>query len=117
MLSDGGENSAAKTLLDGLEAFEQEHRAPHPGDILLFHNAKGSNNLIGWFTGSPFYHAAIYAGNGMAVEARTPGVLHDTLEDRSGNYIVIPRRREKERPRCNGPCSRSEMDMTNGMSA
>ena len=80
----------SETIMDRLEIFEQERRAPKPGDILLFHNARGSNNLIGWFTGSPFYHVGIYAGSGKAVEARTPGVVHDTMEDRTGNYVVLP---------------------------
>ena len=68
----------------------QDAPTPNPGDILLFHNAKGLNRLITGFTHSPFYHVGIYAGDGTAVEARTPGVQHNDLKDRAGNYVVAP---------------------------
>ena len=63
---------------------------PQPGDILLFHNARGMNKLITWFTGSPFYHAALYAGEGRTVEARTPGVVRQDLRGRENDYVVAP---------------------------
>lgn len=63
---------------------------PQPGDILLFHNAKGLNRLITSFTGSPFYHVALYAGDGKTVEARTPGVLRQDLRGRENDFVVVP---------------------------
>ena len=63
---------------------------PRPGDILLFHNARGMNKLITWFTGSPFYHAALYAGDGHTVEARTPGVVRQDLRGRENDFVVAP---------------------------
>lgn len=63
---------------------------PEPGDILLFHNAKGLNKLITGFTHSPFYHAGLYAGDGNTVEARTPGVLRQDLQGREADYVVVP---------------------------
>lgn len=65
-------------------------RSPQPGDILLFHNARGTNNLTGWLTGSPFYHVGLYAGNGQVVEARPRGVVQDTLRDRLHDFMVVP---------------------------
>src|SRR5205807_36613 len=38
-------------------------RQPRPGDVLLFHRATGLNRVITWFTRSPYYHVAIYAGD------------------------------------------------------
>jgi uncharacterized protein YycO len=64
--------------------------APQPGDILLFHNARGTNNIASWLTGSPFYHVGIYAGDGKAVEARPRGVVHDTLRDRLHDFMIVP---------------------------
>lgn len=64
--------------------------APQPGDILLFHNARGLNRVITSFTGSPFYHAALYAGDGKTIEARTPGVLRGNLRGREGDFVVAP---------------------------
>ncbi len=63
---------------------------PKPGDILLFHNARGLNRLITGFTGSPFYHAALYAGEGRTVEARTPGVVSQDLWGRENDFVVAP---------------------------
>jgi hypothetical protein len=70
--------------------WRREGGAPKPGDILLFHKARGLNRLITWFTRSPFYHVALYAGDGRTVEARTRGVVHDTLRGREGNFRVLP---------------------------
>ena len=77
-------------ILDVVERDEVQNHKPKVGDILLFHNARGANNLIGWLTGSPFYHVGIYSGDEMVVEARTPGVLHDTLRDREKEYVALP---------------------------
>jgi hypothetical protein len=63
---------------------------PEPGDILLFHNARGLNKLITGFTRSPFYHAALYSGGGTTVEARTPGVLRQDLRGRENDFVVVP---------------------------
>lgn len=63
---------------------------PQPGDILLFHNARGLNRLITGFTGSPFYHAALYAGDNQTIEARTPGVLRGNLRGREKDFVVAP---------------------------
>ena len=65
-------------------------REPQPGDILLFHNARGMNKLITGFTRSPFYHVGLYAGEGKAVEARTPGVIRDDLRDRKNDFVTVP---------------------------
>ena len=77
-------------ILDVVERDEVKSRKPTPGDILLFHNARGANNLIGWLTGSPFYHVGLYAGDEMVVESRTQGVVHDTLRDRQKDYVALP---------------------------
>ncbi len=61
---------------------------PKPGDILLFYNARGLNRIITGFTGSPYYHAGIYAGDNTAVEARTPGVQWNALAERSHDFMV-----------------------------
>ncbi len=60
------------------------------GDILLFHNAKGINKFITVLTGSPFYHAALYSGDGTVVEAITSGVVIGDLSGREKDYIVVP---------------------------
>ena len=65
-------------------------RDPQPGDILLFHHARGENRFITLFTRSPFYHAAIYAGEGHAVESRPVGVRCNTLEGRENDFVVVP---------------------------
>ena len=61
-----------------------------PGDILLFHNARGLNRIITRFTKSPFYHAALYGGAGRTVEARTPGVVRQDLRGRENDFVVAP---------------------------
>ncbi len=83
--------SADSRSMDDTHVDESEPVAkPEPGDILLFHNAKGLNRLITAFTGSPFYHAALYAGDGKTVEARTPGVLRQDLRGRENDFVVAP---------------------------
>ncbi len=66
-------------------------RAPQPGDILLFHRAAGLNRFITWFTRSPYYHVAIYAGNNCVIEARPKGVVRRDLRTREGghHFVVI----------------------------
>lgn len=61
-----------------------------PGDILLFHHARGLNKLITGFTNSPYYHAAIYSGNRGVVEARTSGVQCGNLQGRERDFVVVP---------------------------
>ena len=63
-----------------------------PGDILLFHRATGESRIITWFTHSPYYHAAIYAGDLHVVESRPCGVVCRDLRSREGGHAfqVIP---------------------------
>ena len=63
---------------------------PQPGDILLFHHARGENRFITLFTRSPFYHAAIYAGAGNAIESRPSGVRCNSLQGRENDFVVVP---------------------------
>jgi len=64
---------------------------PKPGDILLFYRPwRGRDYFIRWVTRSPFYHTAIYAGNGTVIEARPKGVSHNDLRGREDAYLVIP---------------------------
>lgn len=71
-----------------------EHRPdglPLPGDILLFTDATGFSRLIPWFTGSRYYHVALYEGNGYVVEARPSGVVRRDIAHEEGNvFRVIP---------------------------
>ena len=60
------------------------------GDILLFHNAKGINKFITMLTSSPFYHVALYSGDGNVIEAITSGVVNGDLSGRDKDYIVVP---------------------------
>ena len=59
------------------------------GDILLFHNAKGINKFITGLTSSPFYHVALYSGDGNVVEAITSGVVIGDLRGREKDYVVV----------------------------
>src|SRR4030088_3433513 len=52
---------------------------PQLGDLLLFHNARGINRLITTFTGSPFYHVALYVSKDRAIEATLKGVGYRKL--------------------------------------
>lgn len=65
---------------------------PRPGDILLFYRARRMNRLITWFSGSQYYHVAIYAGDHSIIEARIYGVVHSDLRTRRGGheFVVIP---------------------------
>ncbi len=65
-------------------------KSPRPGDILLFHHARGENLAITMFTHSPIYHVGIYAGAGQVVEARLPGVMRGSLHGREKHYVVLP---------------------------
>ncbi len=64
--------------------------APEPGDILLFHHAKGVNKIITLVTGSPFYHSALYVSKDKAVEARLAGVLYRDMQRVESKYVVVP---------------------------
>ncbi|HVF84517.1 MAG TPA: hypothetical protein VM821_00935 [Abditibacteriaceae bacterium] len=70
----------------------ESHPKPEPGDILLFHRARKWNRLITWFTKSPYYHAAIYAGDNHVVEARPRGVVCRDLNGPDGDkeFDVVP---------------------------
>ncbi len=48
------------------------------------------DKLITGFTASPFYHAALYAGDNTVVEANTPGVLRRELRGRKEPFVVVP---------------------------
>lgn len=64
---------------------------PHPGDILLFtHGPRLRDVLIVMVTRSPFYHAALYAGDGQVIEARPQGVIHNDLQGREHHFAVLP---------------------------
>ena len=63
---------------------------PQPGDLLLFHNARGMNRMITVFTGSPFYHVALYASEDTAIEATLKGVGYRDLRRPGNSYVVVP---------------------------
>jgi hypothetical protein len=50
-----------------------------PGDILLFHHARGLNRLITMLSGSPYHHVGLYAGNRRVIESRVGGVINRDL--------------------------------------
>ena len=60
-----------------------------PGDLLIFYNAGKFAHLITWFSRSPFYHAAIYAGEGKVIEARPVGVVCRALREEE-SFFCIP---------------------------
>lgn|GEM_PF-1582503 len=62
---------------------------PQPGDILLFYNGRGIDKLITGFTGSPFYHASLYAGDNKTVEANTPGIQCRELRGSKEPFVVV----------------------------
>jgi cell wall-associated NlpC family hydrolase len=69
---------------------------PKPGDILLFSQARGLSRLIPWFTGSRYYHCALYEGDGRVVEARPSGVVRrDLKEEEDMVFRIIPMPEEK----------------------
>jgi len=63
---------------------------PQPGDLLLFHNARGMNRMITVFTGSPFYHVALYVSKDRAIEASLKGVGYRDLRGPGNSYVVVP---------------------------
>ncbi len=63
---------------------------PKPGDLLLFHNARGMNKLITTVTSSPFYHVALYVSPGNALEATLKGVGYRNLRGPGNSYVVVP---------------------------
>jgi uncharacterized protein YycO len=80
-------------MLKRYDALTQEDQAhsPQPGDILLFYRpGRKRDHIIQFFTDSPFYHAALFAGNGRVIEARPVGVLEDDLRGREHNFVVAP---------------------------
>lgn len=69
----------------------QRGDGPYPGDILLFFRpARKRDYIIQMFTNSPFYHAALYAGEGQVIEARPRGVARNDLRGREENFVVAP---------------------------
>jgi uncharacterized protein YycO len=68
-----------------------------PGDLLLFTHARGLNRLITWYSRTPYYHIAFYAGGPFVVEARPRGVVRRDLRGPDGDksFVVVP-----------APCSR-----------
>ncbi|RYG63984.1 hypothetical protein EON80_20115 [bacterium] len=45
-----------------------------PGDIVLFHHARGFSRLITAFSGSRYYHVALYDQGQTVIESRVRGV-------------------------------------------
>jgi hypothetical protein len=60
---------ARKHALDGAK----------PGDIVLFHHARGMNRIITMVSGSRYYHVGIYAGGTQVIESRISGVSKRNL--------------------------------------
>jgi uncharacterized protein YycO len=58
--------------------------------LLFYRPERKRDTLIQFFTDSPFYHAALYAGKGHVVEARPRGVIEDNLIGREENFVVVP---------------------------
>ena len=52
-----------------------------PGDILLFHHARGFNRVILLVSGSRYYHVGLYAGGTEVIESRIKGVSKRDLSD------------------------------------
>lgn len=75
-----------------MKSSQSQKAQPQAGDIVLFHRARKWNRLITWFTKSPYYHAAIYAGDNHVVEARPRGVVCRDLNGPDGDkaFDVVP---------------------------
>lgn len=63
-----------------------------PGDIVLFHHARGLNRLITRFSGSRYYHVGLYAGGHCVIESRVTGVsMRDVSQSKLRlHFRVIP---------------------------
>ncbi|RYG64071.1 hypothetical protein EON80_19940 [bacterium] len=63
-----------------------------PGDIVLFHHARGMNRIITMVSGSRYYHVGIYAGGTQVIESRISGVSKRSLMDAKFQlrFRVIP---------------------------
>ena len=59
-----------------------------PGDLLIFFNAGKFGHLITWFSRSPFFHVAIYAGEGKVIEARPVGVVCRDLREEESFWCI-----------------------------
>jgi cell wall-associated NlpC family hydrolase len=46
-----------------------------PGDIVVFHHARGWSRLIPRFSGSRYHHVGLYAGGPWIIESRITGVM------------------------------------------
>jgi hypothetical protein len=67
-------------------------QTPEPGDLLLFYGGR----QLGWWiervTRSPFYHVALYDGDGYVVDAVPRGVVRRPLADgTTGTRFVVAR--------------------------
>jgi hypothetical protein len=81
---------ARQRLDDSYATPETYPMHPQPGDLLLFHNARGMNRIITVFTGSPFYHVAMYVSKDNAIEATLKGVGYRDLRKPGNSYVVVP---------------------------
>lgn len=73
------------------EAGNDALHSPEPGDVLLFYRPRrGRDYFIRWFTRSPFYHAALFAGADHVFEARPAGVGLNRIADRRADFVVAP---------------------------
>ena len=82
--------AARQRLDDSYRTPETSSLHPQPGDLLLFHNARGMNRMITVFTGSPFYHVALYVSKDRAIKATLKGVGYRDLRKRGNSYVVVP---------------------------
>ena len=66
-----------------------------PGDLFLFTRARKLNKLITWYSRTPYYHVAFYAGGPFVVEARPRGVVRRDLRGPDGDkaFVVLPAER------------------------
>lgn len=65
-----------------------DHSELKPGDLLLFHHARGTNRLITLVTKSPYYHVALSLGGERVIEARPNGVELNDLRKRAGGEVL-----------------------------
>lgn len=101
MLTNAQTFGAARPSLQTMKRHDPDVQAQlkgaKPGDILLFHRARGINRIITAFSKSRYYHVGIYAGGFWVVESRPSGVQKRDLRiPGSGRHFkVIPAPGEK----------------------
>ncbi len=63
-----------------------------PGDILLFHHARGLSRLITVLSGSRYHHVGLFAGGQWVIESRITGVVKRDLSQAKVRlrFRVIP---------------------------